>query len=185
MTIKERLVVLDFDDTLYFTFDSVKEAARELYGTGMTVRHIFDEMPVTARVKAYYLGHSKYRNRSKLNKKLVKRIAAYGNRTDIVIVTGRDRELQAHTLALAGQSGLKIKEIYFAADIAKDSKEWKLRTLKKLAKNYKSVELYEDKGKNIDYISSNVPDDGKFKFYLVKGGRFTRVREPQPRSPSQ
>lgn len=168
---KERLVVLDFDGTLYFTSESARAAAKELYGITKISSHRYNSLPTKAKVAVDYLGYSKYASLSTLNAALVNYLGKSQAKTDFVVITGRDSKLRTPTLALTEKSGLMVKRAFFAPNMARHAMTWRLKTIKGLARGYKSVEIYDDRKDHLDYIAKNITHCNKYQFYMVQGKR--------------
>lgn len=163
---KGKLVVLDFDDTLFFTQGSVTKATKELLNRTDLSKAQVRKLPKKTKSAVYELAYSKYKHHSKPNMKLVKFLEKSRKDWKIIVLTARGRTLHADTLSLIKKHKIRISGFYSRADIAGADEVWKLGRVKAYAKRYTEVELYEDKRENIEYIKQRI-GSYNIKFYLV------------------
>lgn len=162
----KRLVVLDFDETLFFTSVAIKRATKRLLGRkDLSITEI-RKLPRDLKIKIYRLAYSRYRDHSIPNTKLLAHLSKYQKDYRRVILTARGEDLRNHTISLVKKHKIKIDGYHFRKDLSHKDEDWKLQKLKKFVKRYPIVELYEDKKENIDYIKNNI-NAQNIKYYLV------------------
>lgn len=164
---KGKLIVLDFDDTLFFTHGAIKGATKELFNRSDMGKEAVRKLPIKTKTRIYELAYSKYKHESRPNLQLLSHLKTSKKGYKIIVLTARSRKLNRHTTSLIKKHKIKISGFYSRADITEKDEEWKLKRLKQYAKKYALVEFYEDKKENIDYIKERMNADN-VKFYLVK-----------------
>lgn len=163
---KGKLVVLDFDDTLFFTHGSIKKATKELFNRTDLSKAKVRKLPKKTKSQIYELAYSKYKHYSKPNLMLLKRLEKYEKGFKIVVLTARGKSLHTHTLALIKKHKIKIHGFYSRPNVQGEDEVWKLAQLRKYCKDYSETHIYEDKKDNIAYIKKHMKGYN-IKFYLV------------------
>jgi len=166
MNIKKKLIILDFDDTLFFTHGAVRKAAEELLGNKNLSKKQVRKLPTPTKTRVYSLAYSKYKHESKPNNLLLEHLRKSRKGYDIIVLTARLKSQHNNTLSLIEKHNIKIQGIQTRQDLAVQDEEWKLQKIKYYLKKYPRLELYEDKRENIVYIKNKVNSEN-IRYYLV------------------
>ncbi len=175
MNKRGKLILLDFDDTLFFTHGAVRKAAEELLGRRNLSKRQIRKLPRPVKSKVYALAFSKYKHESKPNGLLLNRLRRSRKGYDVIVLTARLKNRHGDTLDLIKKHGVRIRGIDARRDLALPDEEWKLRKIKHYLKKYRALEFYEDKKDNIDYIRSRI-GAGNICYYLVTKNSIKQVR---------
>jgi len=171
----KRLVVLDFDGTLFFTDVPVSMAAKELLGKPMAVSSV-RKLSKSVKGKVYDLAFSKYTSKSRPNLLLINKIARQGPDHRIIVLTKRGDRRKPQTWDLIKANGIKFVEgIYSTDNFDIGDEQWKLQKMRAYLKKYQRISLYEDKKENIDYIKARLSSP-KVSYYLVSRRQIKRIR---------
>jgi hypothetical protein len=169
-----KLIVLDFDETLFFTSGSLKRATMEIMGRSDLSKYQIRKLPREVKGPIYELAYSKYKQHSRPNEQLISHLNNSRKGYRIMVLSARGRNLRGHTLSLIKKHAIRIDGSSFRKDVASEDEEWKLQMLKRLAGRYALIELYEDKKDNIDYIKRHL-NSKRIRFYLVKRGSIRHI----------
>lgn len=168
------LILIDFDNTLFFTDKAIERASKEILRKKLDGKMI-RKLPREIKSKIYGLAFSKHRDHSIPNTKLMNRIA---KKTDarIVILTARSKVVHRHVVHLLRKNGMTIPDIIYRkkSEFSIPDEEWKKRKITEFSKRYNRIDLYEDKIDNIKYIKSGL-DSKHINFFLVKGNTIKKV----------
>ncbi len=163
-----KLIVVDFDNTLFFTNRASFLASKELLSRGLTHAGIH-RLPEGIRRRIYHLAATKYGRHSILNKALRRRLARARD-AEIMILTARHNSSDAHTKMLLVKHGLNISKFRSRSESEMniDDGQWKGRVIARIAAGYQEVEVYEDKRGNIGYMRDAIGGRGvRATFYIV------------------
>ena len=170
----KKLIVLDFDGTLFFSYSAARAASRELLKRDLTMTQI-KKLPTNMKGKVYSRAYSKYAHLIAPNNAMIRRMRRAMANNDLVIMTARPARHGDRTDSYL--SGAKIKRIkrYHRNDVSIPDKVWKLSTLMKITKGYGTIDVYEDKATNLRHFANNL-DENKFNFYHVKNNVIRRYK---------
>lgn len=171
---KSGLVVLDFDDTLFFTRQSLKFATKQLLKRTDLDKAAIRKMPNKVKGKIYTLAYSKYKDYSKPNLALIKRLEELRRENNIIVLTARGPKLIRHTSYLINKHSIVLDGVYHRKNVNGMDEAWKMGQLKKYLKSYKHISLYEDKAENIEFIRRALGSK-KISYYLVTKARIRKV----------
>jgi len=171
---KSGLVVLDFDDTLFFTQQSLKLATKQLLKRTDLNKAAIRKMPNALKGRIYTLAYSKYKDYSKPNLALIKRLERLRKENAIIVLTARGPKLISHTRYLIDKHSIDLDGIYHRKNVNGMDEAWKMGQLKKYSKRYKTISLYEDKMENIAFIRAGLSSK-KISYYLVTKSRIRKV----------
>jgi hypothetical protein len=162
------LLMVDLDDTLFFTEESIKKAAKEVLGREKDHRAV-RKMAREIKAQIYDLAHSKYINYSRVNPTLAQ-LLGRSRDTRNVVFTARPTSLHKHTLSLIDTYGLNVHEVISRPDkhLGMKDEEWKLKKLKemKVLDKYDKIALFDDKIENIRHFREGLKS-AKVDYYLV------------------
>ncbi len=163
---QDKAIVVDFDNTVFFTDKCVRFASKEEFDKVRSKKWI-RALPRSAKIKLYYLAYSKYDRYAKPNKRVIS-LLSNEDRMDKIILTARFLALKNKTLILLKKGKVNFDKIIFREFKYRKIKdeEWKRRKLKELTKKYKKIDFYEDKSDNISYIMDDL-GSRKINFFLV------------------
>ncbi len=186
-----KCVVSDFDDTLYFTEEAIKNAAKELYSlikdnAEENVLSDLEKIIETGKVSKgfdkkykhnlYLTAFDKYANYLKLNTTAVKFIRSIMDQEQahLIILSARGEELRKQTeKALEGI--LPYYKIILPQDHSIKDEEWKTSMMNDICREYDYIYFLEDKEENINYIIQNIRGC-RGEFYLVNHSEIKTVR---------
>lgn len=172
-----KIIVVDFDDTLFFTNECSRAACMEVLGKPLPKALVRKLKPRSLKHKVYDLAVSKYGHLARPNTKLI-RILSKSDRADVVVLTARLARARRHTMMLLNKHGVRYSRVIFRPNRLVDSKdeEWKLGKLNGFARKYKEIDVYEDKIDNINCFKRGLKHGGKSRFVLVEAdGRHREV----------
>lgn len=151
-----RVALVDLDGTLLFTENSEGLAAKEVTGKRLR-RSSIRKLDRETKHKVYSLAQSKYADAATPNEKLKRRLSRIG-KANIIILTARHSDTRRHTVIALKKHGIMYGKLLCRSGKAKelDDEEWKLRMLRKYAKAYSKVELYDDKPDNLAYMRDRI-----------------------------
>ncbi|MCL5101915.1 MAG: hypothetical protein M1544_00960 [Candidatus Marsarchaeota archaeon] len=164
----ETLLLVDFDNTLFFTDEIAVKAAAELTGKRMRIADI-RALRKLEKNKIYRHAFSNYYMESVPNRAMLEALKV--KHGPIVILTAKTKGDRMRIAELLSQNGIKSDRIILRPEkyLMAHDEEWKLMEMRKLAKRYKNIEFYEDKIDNIEYIKANLKS-ARLKCFLVSGG---------------
>lgn len=152
--VSSKVVLIDFDNTLFFTEKSIKLAAKEVLGKGLsgpTVRKLDKKI----KHRIYELTHSKYYDSAEINDAMVFRLS---KRQDyrVVVLTARHSTVQAYTIKSLKNSNIRYDRLLSRNGKAKEMRDedWKLEVVKRYAKRYDIIEFYDDKPENAAIVKN-------------------------------
>jgi hypothetical protein len=131
-------------------------------------------LPKPMKGQIYKLAYSKYKNYSKPNILLIKRIEKLRKKNKIFVITARGNDLAKSTLELIKSHSIPMDEIYHRKNINGKDEVWKTGLLKDYSRLYNHISLYEDKMENIDFIRKRLCLK-KISYYLVSKNRIKKV----------
>ena len=168
-----KLVIADFDNTLFFTDKCNALASKELFGKAMSLKEI-RALPRADKSRVYALSFSKYAHLCIPNAKLIRALRAE-NTARIIILTAKSRESEPTVLRLLRKYNVRYDRLILRPkrELSKSDEGWKLEKIRSLSKGFETVELYEDKKDNIAYILNGIRRHGVSAF-LVRPGSITR-----------
>jgi hypothetical protein len=151
-----RVALVDLDGTLLFTEDAEGLAAQEVTGRRLR-RSSIRKLDRQTKHMIYSLAQSKYADKATPNEKLKKRLSRI-DAANIVILTARHSDTRRHTVMALKKHGIVYGKLLCRSGKAKelDDEEWKLRVLKRYARAYGRVELYDDKADNLKYMRDRI-----------------------------
>jgi hypothetical protein len=174
------LVVLDFDDTLFLTFDCISAAVKEITGRSDLNKEQVRALAKPLKSQIYRLAYSKYRDLQRPNMALFEYLKANRAGSTFIVMTANlsfsEPEVLRSTMEIIRKLGLDVKRFETRADAGQEDEEWKAITLDALAAEYQGsrIEIFEDKIDNIEYIRGHVQVPG-ISFFLVENDRIRRV----------
>ena len=171
MSGKGRIVVVDFDDTLFFVKECIGAASLELLGRRLSRSQLRELRPKEMKWKIYDLAFLKYSSLSKPNRRMINILSRERDAgTYILILTARPEKTKKETMALLRKYKVRFNSIKLRENgLAHSSdEEWKLGRINGLAERYGDITIYEDKRDNISYFKHGVLYPEKFRFVHVK-----------------
>lgn len=163
----KKLIVSDFDDTMFFTENSMAFAAMELLGMPLS-RASVRKLDKSVKSKVYDLAYSKYKDSMEPNVRLImkyRKMQREGYELMIFSAKGDSmRKEVEHSLAVYGIKHDKMV-LQDGRNRIEDS-EWKAGEIAKHIDGYDEVLLFEDKTGNIETIKGRVKDD-RVRYFLV------------------
>ena len=171
----KKLIVVDFDNTLFFTDGAAILAYEELHGSKIEGKQL-RKLPKPVKVNVYKLGYSKYRDFSVPNNKLIKRLAMDSD-AKVVILTARINDSHPHVKYLLKKHNVPISRIIYRLkkDLKMGDEQWKLGKLVPMMKRYEKVEIFEDKLDNIMHFKQNIASKNA-SFFLVREGSIKKIK---------
>lgn len=169
-----KLIVLDFDNTLFFADAANRKAAKELFKKELT-RGQIRKLPNAQKGDILALANSKYAHMLKPNSPLIRKIRRLALSHKVIILSARKIRKGDQTASLLERAGVKYDERHHRRNILIPDEEWKLRKIKALAKGYGQIEIYDDKRENLKYISKYI-EKGGAHFYHVEGESISRYK---------
>lgn len=164
----KNLLLVDLDDTLIFTEESISRASKEVTGKKKDLRAVA-KLPRELKAQIYDLAHSKYAHHIVINPAMAQ-VLGRSQGTRNVVITARPTSLHKHTLSLIDSYGLNVHEVVSRPDkhLGLKGMEWKLKKLKEMQalKKYNSISIFDDKIENIRYLRDNLKSD-KMSYFLV------------------
>lgn len=165
---KTGLIVLDFDDTLFFVQRSIKIATKKLLNRTDLNKEDIRRLPKKIKGRLYELAYSKYKNYSKPNLLLIKRLEKLRKDNKIIVLTARGNNLSKDTFQLIRKHSILIDRVYHRKDVNSEDELWKMKRLKNYSKFYRHVSLYEDKMENINFIRKALGSKKISYYYVTK-----------------
>lgn len=156
MADNDRVALVDLDGTLLFTENSEGLAAKEVTGRRLR-RSSIRKLDRGTKHKVYSLAQTKYAGAATPNERLKRRLSRIGE-SNVIILTARHSDTRRHTVMALKRHGIMYAKLLCRGGKARelDDEEWKLRVLKRYAKVYKKVELYDDKLDNLAYMRDRI-----------------------------
>ena len=167
---RKSAVVVDFDNTLFFTDRCAVAAAKEITGKPMTIESI-RALPKKKKHEIYRLGFAKYYRFSKPNLKMIDRLSRISHNPEtgkIILLSAKPIADRERIQSLLDSQGVRIDSFIFRPKkyLFKHDEEWKLSKMEKLSEKYDTIDIYEDKADNISHIRDGLGSD-KAKYFLV------------------
>ncbi len=171
---ERRIAIFDFDGTLFDTDLTLMKAAQKALGRKLSKKEI-RALPHEIKSKIYDLANNDIAA-STPNKSVINRMNTLGDRGyALVILTARHKSSEPATLELVRMWSIGCDAVYHnSAGVYIPDEEFKAIMLEPITFGYKSVEIYEDKRENIDFLRERFGSRG-FRYYLVKKNGFRRV----------
>ncbi len=173
---KKKVIIVDFDDTLFFTERCTSAGSKEVVGRAMSKAAIRKLEPgIKGRV--YDLSSSKYSHLSRPNRKLI-RILSRSKDSDIVVLTARTERSRRPTVALLKKHKVPFDRAIFRENRLADTSDeiWKIGKINRFAGRYREIDFYEDKPENIAHFKHGLAHECKSTFILVEAdGTHRRV----------
>lgn len=172
---RDKAIVADFDNTVFFTDRCVRFACKEIFGKVMS-KKLVRALPRNTKIKLYYLAHSKYDRYSKPNERMIKLLSKEDEKEKIIL-TARFLDLKSKTFNLLKKRKVNFDKVIFRELKYRKTKdeEWKRRKLRELAKKYNEINFYEDKLDNIDYIKDRLTSKN-LSLFLVSKNSIKRIK---------
>ena len=149
--------IIDFDGTLFFTDPCMKEAAREIIGTQMPLKAI-KRLPLALRRQIHCASHTtRFAQHSKPNMTLVNHLRNARDGIELVLVSARSNNFLEGTTALAKTTGIPFAKVILRESLDVPTAVWKRMQLEKLLRRYSSLEVYEDRKKNLAHFMEHLP----------------------------
>ncbi|MDE1873811.1 MAG: hypothetical protein KGI04_01680 [Candidatus Micrarchaeota archaeon] len=171
---KSDALLVDFDDTLFFTGGALPLATKDVLGKRMA-RDEIRRLDRKTKHRIYEVAQTKYTGMSVPNRLMIWKLRRVKN-AEIVVMTARSAKLRGYTVRL-----LKKHNIRFDRLLMRDRKalllrdeEWKLREIMKFLKAYANVSYYDDKIENISYAKARVAKRAGFGMFLVKPNKIIK-----------
>jgi hypothetical protein len=165
---KKSLFIVDFDNTLFFTEESLKKASKDVVGKpgNYTTRMT---LPASSRNKIYALSHSRYNNHNVPNTSMAQVLAREPNSYNLVMAN-RPASLHASVLSLIDLYGLNVHKVISGPEPqqAKESEGWKLQKIKEMGmlKKYDRIAFFDDRIENVRTMRDGLKS-AKVDYYLV------------------
>ncbi|BFH72288.1 hypothetical protein SJAV_02320 [Sulfurisphaera javensis] len=159
-----KILLVDYDNTLFNTNDCVKASAKELWGIeidGEELRKIKRE----GKSAVYSLAYTKYSHLAKPNVKMIDYIKKRISEGDIVFVlTARHCSVRPYADFSLLSHGIIVSGIICRNDeeMKMKDEEWKAKIISLFDGE---IEVYDDKEENLRYFSKYFKD---VKYFLVK-----------------
>jgi len=164
-------MVVDFDNTLFFTDGCIRKASKEIAGKTLDSNEV-RKLDKKEKGRILNVAFSKYWEDSIPNRKMLNLLKSNYKKPDmkVIILTARFSNNKKNTIKLLSKNKVPYNKL-----ICRESKyrhvhdeEWKLLTLKNIIKTTRprSVELFEDKRENITHIMENMKNV-EFASYMV------------------
>ncbi len=166
----DKLMVIDFDNTLFFTDACATRASKDFFGMELTPLQI-RALEKHKKHELYLLAFKKYWALSKPNKAMIKKISSSKSAKKVLLTAKLPQSRERIEMLLAKNNINLDREIFRPMKYMLDhDEEWKLRELKKLAPKYAHIEFYEDKEDNIKYMKENLTHKNIDYFLVSKDG---------------
>ena len=147
---KEKIVFVDFDDTLFFTRHTVEEAAKIMLGKELLKEEV-RKLPKSIKSKIYDKAFNELYHKATPNFKLIETLKEYKHKGyTIIILTARSEKSKKITEYLLSKYNVPYDRIIVRKDISIKDEEWKLEVINSF--NASEVILFEDKMENIEHI---------------------------------
>ncbi len=164
---QRKLIISDFDDTLFFTDKSMALASKEITGRELVGQELI-KLERTQKREVYLTAFRKYKESLYPNEKLILKYKKFhSSGYEIIVMSARGEELRVET-----KYGLEKYEIPSNRIILADTHykisdgEWKLSMLNELVEGYDEVLFFDDRIDNIEYIKERFKDP-KVRYFLV------------------
>ena len=159
----DKVVFVDFDDTLFFTKHIVEEAAEIMLRKKLTKDEI-RKLPRELKSKIYDKAFNEFYYKATPNFRLIEILKKYREiGYKIIILTARSENNRKITEELLIKYKVPYDGIITRSDLSIKDEEWKSRIIRSYPA--KEIILFEDKIDNIEYILKNV--NKQVKAYLV------------------
>ncbi len=167
-------MLIDFDNTLFFTNALAIKASKELTGSELTINEI-RALPWTKKRDIYGLAFFKYYMESIPNPVMIKRTASSTGK-DKILLTAKTSATKSRIASLLASEGITMDAMIFRPEryLSKHDEEWKCDVVKRILKKYDKLEIYEDKKDNINYFKSNMKGEN-IEYFLVSKKAITKT----------
>lgn len=170
---RQSLLVVDFDNTLFFTDECVRRSAKDVMDKYISMAKVRKLDKATKR-KILYRAFSVYWQYATPNESLLKLLKSRQARSKIIILTARHESYRKWTEMLLERDGVFYNKLILRprSQQNRHDQEWKLMELKKIAKSKPNAEiqLFEDKDDNIEYIGSGMAGTNFVPYFVSKNG---------------
>lgn len=161
----KELLLVDLDDTLFFTDECVRLASMEVTGRGLGKEEVRG-LPDEVKDRVYGIAQSKYADRSRLNGRMAE-LLARNEGSDVVILTARTAKSLKETEGLLSRGSIRYDGLIIREDYRIKDEVWKLSVLEDLRKSYAKVKVFEDKTDTLAYLSGKTRGDDGIELYSV------------------
>ena len=171
----DKIVFVDFDDTLFFTKHTVEKAAEIMLKKKVNKEQIRN-LPKTIKSQIYFKAFNEFYKEAVPNKKLInilKNLKRKGY--NIIILTARPKENIKSVKYLLRKYSVPFDEIIFRENLSSRDEEWKTQIIEKYSTN--DIILFEDKLENIKYVIKHL--NKPVKTFLVKSSKILKIRLKQ------
>ncbi len=162
-----KLIISDFDDTLFFTEHSIAFASHELFGVGMTRKEVRNlDKPIISKI--YDLAFSKYKDNLEPNTKLMDKYARMMTEGyEFMILSARGEQLREEVKYGLRLYDIKCEKIVLSNNDRRVSdEEWKSNFIKDYISDYDEILFFDDKIENLNMVREKVTDS-RIRHFLV------------------
>lgn len=162
-----KLLVLDFDNTLFFTERAIHMAAKDVFGEELTLEDMY-KMEAAVKKPLFEHANTKYKEYLEPNGRLIGlsedlRLKGY----EVIVLSGRHEGHLENTRYSLDLHGVKYKKIILSPKGRTTSDyEWKSKALSPYVSHYNEIIFFDDKMENIEYIKKAF-SKRKIRFFLV------------------
>ncbi len=172
---KENLVLVDFDNTLFFGDESLRHAERDMFGRLLAKREL-KSLDRRVRFKLHALAYTKYHHLIRPHREMIERVKKIdGAKT--IIMSARGESLRALTEALLAEQEIKVDGLLLRnkQEMKMHDEEWKLMQVRHFMRRYRQLSAYEDKLENLEYIRRHINEPKRLHLFLVLPGRVRKI----------
>lgn len=164
---RKKLVVSDFDDTLFFTDKAFAAAGNEVIGRPVINTEVL-KLEYEQRFAIFYRAFRKHKDLLYPNSKLIEKyLGLHSDGYEIIVMSARGEELRPETRhTLEKHSIPHSKLILSDNNYSISDMEWKLRALRGMTEGYDEILFFDDRPDSINYIRERL-NDPRVKFFLV------------------
>jgi hypothetical protein len=167
---RRNAIVVDFDNTLFFTDMCAIRAAKEITQKKMSIKSI-RLLPKIEKHKIYRLGFAKYYKGAKPNTNMVKRLVRLSKTRPsdaLILLSAKPNADKNRVKYLIDSQGISFDSFVFRPKkyLFDHDEEWKLVEIGKLLKKYNAIDIYEDKIDNIKHIAKKL-SPANMNYFLV------------------
>jgi hypothetical protein len=162
-----KLIISDFDDTLFFTEHSIAFASHELFGVVMTRKEVRNlDKPIISKI--YDLAFSKYKDNLEPNTKLMDKYARMMTEGyEFMILSARGEQLREEVKYGLRLYDIKCEKIVLSNNDRRVSdEEWKSNFIKDYISDYDEILFFDDKIENLNMVREKVTDS-RIRHFLV------------------
>lgn len=173
----ERIAIVDIDNTIFFTDESIMLASVRVTGATLTLPE-FKELPRETKLRVVEVACTEFQNTAVPNPTMIDRLKELklgGYR--IILLSGRGITVEASTVDLLGRYGVEYDELYHNPDPDIRDLAFKSSMISKLIGDAVFVEIYDDKEVNLKGFSKLITDKRAVGFVLASGNKLLRSGE--------